>query len=406
MKLDNQSSIETPRSWWAVLFCALGLFATFTPIFTGTFPVLLKEIVPDLGGQRTDVTLGYAFTIAAMALGGPFSGRLIDRYGHQRILWVGVPLFGLVLCLFVLMPSSLLAYIILCTSIGAVASLTTNFVWYSFLPHWFDRRLGIALALAALGTAAGMIVMPIYAEWLLRSLTWREVYLVLGLTVIVIGLPNLLTIKKPPLQRDLKSSTPAEPLPGFEFKDVIRSPKFWCLGFSYLFLCMMINGNLVHLVPMLTDRGVAADAAARALSMLGAASILGRIGSGLILLRPGVNASKLGGIIFLLGTAGAFMLLQVDSMASVVLAVFIIGLALGVEGELLMFMGRKLFGMRAVSTVAGALSVFFAIGALSGPLIMSVGFDANNSYVLVQYYLIAAGHNCRAFALLYSLSSQ
>ena len=386
-------SIENFSSYRAVLFCVIGLFGCITPIYMATFPLMLKELQPEFGDLRTGLTVGYSLMVASLAIGGPLSGRLVDKFGHRRVLAIGIPLLALSVASFSIVPASLPYYILFSVVIGFIGSLTYLFVWLSWLPYWFDKRLGLALALAGSGVSLGLAIMPIFVEWLLRTLPWRDVYLVLAATVLVIGIPNLLTMKTPPTARKKNTSSDgqAEQLEGWELSEVFRSKCFWQLAFSYLLLCMLVNGNIIHLVPMLTDRGVDTSSAARAMSVLGMASIAGRLGSGLLLIRSQMNASHLGGAIFMLGVLGATILLKAESGVTILVAVAMIGLALGVEGELLNFMAKKLFGMRAHTTIAGALSTAFLIGILIGPLALSIGFDLTGSYLTVQYALVVAG---------------
>lgn len=389
---DRTVAIDSLGAFRAVVFCAVGLLVTLTPVYMATFPVLLKAMQPDFGNQRTGLTLGYSLLMGSLALTGPFAGRLVDRLGHRWVLQIGVPALAAVIALFAVIPASLPIYIAVCVLAGVVGALTYQFVYYSILPHWFEKRLGLALGLAGTGVSLGMALMPVYADVLLRNLGWRTTYLALAATVLLVGLANLLTLRDPPpaVEHDVGKEKPVS-LDGMMLSAVLRNPFFWQLALSYFLLCVMVNGYVIHLVAMLTDRGISTSSAAGSMVVLGIFSLVGRLGSGLLLLRSGLNASRLGAVIFMLGTGGGAMLISANELFMIASAVALIGLALGVEGELLNFMARRLFGLRAHAAVLGVLSAAFLLGALAGPLALSIVYDITGDYLPMQFALVAAG---------------
>ena len=65
----------------------------------------------------------------------------------------------------------------------------------------------------------------------------------------------------------------------------------------------------------------------------------------------------------------------------------LVGLALGVEGDLIAYMVRRIFGMRAYGAIYGYLFSAFNAGGLIGPIAMGASFDATGSYDLGLYLL-------------------
>ena len=71
----------------------VGIFAS-GPGQSHTFSVFITPIGADLGISRTAVSMAYAVATLLAALGLPYVGRLIDRFGVRVIsLWVTL-LFG------------------------------------------------------------------------------------------------------------------------------------------------------------------------------------------------------------------------------------------------------------------------------------------------------------------------
>ena len=72
------------------------------------------------------------------------------------------------------------------------------------------------------------------------------------------------------------------------------------------------------------------------------------------------------------------------------MAVALIGLAAGVEYDLMAFLVSKYFGMKFYSTIYGALYGFFAIGAGFGPYIFARSYTLTGSYSTVFGYAMLA----------------
>jgi hypothetical protein len=107
-----------------------------------------------------------------------------------------------------------------------------------------------------------------------------------------------------------------------------------------------------------------------------------------------VSASILGAVAFGGAAVGIAMLLGGNTSPLPVQAdVVLIGMALGVEGDLIAYMVRRLFGLRAYATIYGYLFSAFNVGGIVGPVIMGATFDARGSYDIGLYMMsgFAAG---------------
>jgi MFS family permease len=82
------------------------MFANFTPVFQGSFPVLLLPLQAGLGCSRTVLTIGYGIAMACLSVGGLLTGRWVDKYGYRAVLMIAIPALGATLALFSVMPAS------------------------------------------------------------------------------------------------------------------------------------------------------------------------------------------------------------------------------------------------------------------------------------------------------------
>jgi MFS family permease len=149
-----------------------------------------------------------------------------------------------------------------------------------------------------------------------------------------------------------------------------------------------VHACVIHLVSMLTDRGVSAENAALASSALGIALLLGRVGAGYILDR--VFAPYVA-IFFFSGVAcGLFLLWLGAGGAAAFVGASLVGLGMGAEGDLIAYLTGRYFGLRSFGEIYGYLFSAFTLSGALGSLLMAIGFDRAGSYRLpLAFFLIA-----------------
>ena len=154
------------------------------------------------------------------------------------------------------------------------------------------------------GVGVGTSPMPQVASFLLKTLDWREAYIVLG------GLTWLIAFPAAFFVNDLRFGETAIAVPTMAGDDVVlalRSRAFWSTAVAILLVVIALNGAIAHLLALLTDRGMAPGKATSLLIGVGLATILGRLISGFLLDR--VFAPHLAAAIFLIPLIGMTTLL-------------------------------------------------------------------------------------------------
>src|SRR5215831_8817078 len=174
--------------WYIVIAAALGLFVSYGPLVVYSFGVFLKPIDGELGWGRSRVSLALSLSLAAMALGSPVAGRLLDRFGPRKVILPGALIFGLALMSFPFVRPPVLFYAPFILS-GLAGSTTGMVAYLSVVSRWFDRRRGLALGLAMIGIGAGSFVLPPISQILIDAAGWRQAYAMLGLASIIVTLP-------------------------------------------------------------------------------------------------------------------------------------------------------------------------------------------------------------------------
>jgi cyanate permease len=176
--------------------------------------------------------------------------------------------------------------------------------------------------------------------------------------------------------------------PGLCGSEAWHTATFWLIAGAFFLMSVSVHGCLIHLVPMLTDRGISAESAALATSLLGGALLVGRVGAGYLLDR--FFASHVA-ICFLCGVTLGILLLWTEAVGGLVFsAAVLVGLGVGAETDLMPYVVSRYFGLRAFGEIYGYVVVGWGLGGVIGPLVMGMGFDSTGSYGLVLGMLMVA----------------
>ena len=122
--------------------------------------------------------------------------------------------------------------------------------------------------------------MPSLAQALITMVGWRGAYVLLGLLAMGVTLPMVgLFLKETPQMMGLlpdggtsshaEAAKPSGQEPGLSCREAWHTGTFWLLVSAFFLMSVSLAGCLIHLVPMLTDRGFSAQSAALATSLFG-----------------------------------------------------------------------------------------------------------------------------------------
>lgn len=401
----TQADTKLFHGWWIVLVASIGLFMGYGPIVSFTFGVFLKPLITEFGWSRGQVSLAFSLSLLVMSFAFPFVGRLVDRYGARKVIVPSVFFFGLGLISLSLLSANLWHLYAVYIVLGLVGGGTAPVPYSNVISHWFDKKRGIALGLAMVGLGVGTFVMPSLAQLLLTEFGWRQSYIIVGVMVMVVAIPVVaLLLTETPRMRGLSPdgeqsaislSPKGQPLSsGLSAHEARQTSTFWVLVSAFFLMSASVHGCLIHLVPLLTDRGISPQRAAMATSLFGGALLLGRVGAGYLLDR--FFASAVAVTFFCGATLGLVLLWSGASGAMAFAAAFCVGLGMGAEGDIIAYLISRYFGLRAFSEIYGYAFGAFTLGGVVGPLLMGKAFDSTGSYgiglgVFVVASIIAAG---------------
>jgi MFS family permease len=384
--MNNNNNVSVFYGWWVVLASGVGLFWG-VPVTVYSFSVFFKPLMQEFHAGRAAISLGFTIHLVAAAVIAPLSGWLIDRYGSRKVILAGTALFGAILLANKAFSGSISHFYLFLLILGLVLHGTGPIPYGNVISHWFDRRRGLALGMMMLGIGLGAIIVPSLAQLLIARFDWRSTYAIFGAAVLLIPIPVVaILIKERPEELGL---TPDGALgqdsavASNAAAQGLSAPQAWSTGTFWLMTCAFflagasLQGCVVHLAAMLNDRGINTQTAALGSSLLGAALLLGRAGTGYLLDRlfaPYIAAAFFG------GAALGIAMLWLGGPAVAFAGAFLIGLGLGAEVDLIAFLTSRYFGLRAFGKVYSSIFAAFALASALGPLLMGARFDRTGSY--------------------------
>ena len=177
---------DTAKAWLRLAVAVL--LSTIGGVGMWSVVVALPTIQADFGVTRADASLPYTLAMLGFAGGGVVMGRLADRFGVAVPLALGTLALGLGY-LAVGQASTLwqvaLAHGLL---IGFGCSVTFGPLMAD-MSHWFMRRRGIAVSIAASENYIAGTVWPPVVQHFIATSGWRATHTGIGVFLLVSMLP-------------------------------------------------------------------------------------------------------------------------------------------------------------------------------------------------------------------------
>jgi MFS family permease len=378
------------NQWWVVFASVLSLTVGSGAIMVFATGVLLKPLGQELHFGRGVFSSAISLGNIIMGCTCLLLGRWIDRYGVRVVMLPFIALFALSTAGLSLITASVTMLMLMFAIQGIFASVQTPTGYSKMITARFDDQRGLALGVALTGVGLGTILVPQYARILLQHFGWRTGYLGLGVAVIVLAfIPVAFFFGEPEdmrrarLQDRQKNSSDKAALPGIILSEALRRPNWWALAIGIFLMEAVSNGVVVHLVPMLTDRGISITKAVAAMSIAGLALIVGRLISGYLLDK--IFAIYVAIFFFVLQMIGVAILISGAAGAGPMLATIIMGLTIGAEFDLMAFIVSRYFGVRAFGALYGFIIMVVNFANAAGTGLMGWCFQLKHSYLPMLY---------------------
>jgi MFS family permease len=242
---------------------------------------------------------------------------------------------------------------------------------------WFERRRGVAVAIAAAGNYIAGAIWPPIVELGIRDHGWRTTYLAAGALCLLVMIPLALTLKRRAPDHETSQAT-AVTRRSLDALGLSPNALQALIALAGVSCCVAMSMPQVHIVAYCADRGYGVAAGAEMLSLMLGFGIVSRIASGWL-------ADKVGGVTTLLigSTAQAVALLfylVADSLTSLYLASALFGLFQGGIVPSYAIIVREYFPPREAATRVGLAVSATIVGMALGGWMGGALFDLTGSY--------------------------
>ena len=350
-----------------------------------SFGVFFNPLMNEYDWSRAGISGAVSVSFCLYGFSSILLGRLNDRVGPRFIMAISGIFLGVGYLLMSRLTSLWQLYLLYSLLVGIGIS-GTDVVLLSTIARWFVRLRGRMSGVLKVGTGVGMLVMPLFTNWLITAFGWRTAFFVMGIVVLIpfIGLSQLLV--RDPARRGLrpdgdgrvtaKITQAAEK--GFTLRQALKNLQLWLICTAYFLLLVCVFTVLLHIVPHAIDLGIPPNWATRVLATIGGLSIVGRIIMGFSSDRIGNKWALTICYGFLCVSLGWLLLANRLWMLFVFAIVY--GFAHGGFFVVMSPLIAEFFGTASHGAIFGMMIFVSNIGGAIGPLLAGYVFDLTGSY--------------------------
>src|SRR6478752_1279736 len=273
------SDIESPYAWLRLV--AAVTLSTVGGVGMWSVVVALPAIQADFGVDRAAAALPYTLAMIAFGGGGIVTGRLADRFGVALPLMLGT--LALALGYLAAGHAASLTQVALAHGLIGLGCSASFGPLMADMSHWFARRRGIAVAIAASGNYLAGTIWPPVVQHFIASDGWRSTHNGVGLFLLAAMLPIILLLRR----RIREHHSDAAGAPRLQVAPVSPAALQTLLCIAGVACCVAMSMPQVHLVAYCGDLGYGPARGAEMLSLMLACGIVSRLVFGAISDRVG-----------------------------------------------------------------------------------------------------------------------
>ena len=429
---------EWRRGWPIVLASLVGIMLCLSPVPYWALIVIGPELSAEFGWSRVVTSAGFLYMTAGVLVAAPVVGTLVDRIGARPVLLPSIVALGLGVMAFSLMTPDPRVFYLIFFLTAVLGTGTLPITWTKAIVNNFDRYRGLALGVALTGTGLfGFIATPTI-QWLIDSFGWRTAYVCVGALPLLISLPLAFLLFRDTKEADALDGTggvgrpllvgaaiaavlfvamttltqalgveavigmmalfllgyvalvyvqggEGSRLPGLSIQPALRDYRFWLIFIAFLILGAAVSGIIANSKFILLDKGYTPQAATSYLigaGVIGLSTIVGRLIGGFLV--DHIWAPLVAFVFMSVPAIGCFILAGDMGVGANVFALVLVGVAAGVEFDLMAYFVSRYFGMKAYGRIYGLVYAAFGLGSGTSPVIFNIlrGGDADYSGVL------------------------
>ncbi len=365
--MPDRPAVDSRRAWLTVIAAFMSSAVTLGTAYSfGAFFESMSEEF-DAASGATAVIFGITtFSFFWLSI---VTGRLTDRFGPRPVLVIGAVAMAGGLLATSRVNSLGLGYVTYGAGVG-IAAACGYVPMVAIVGGWFDRYRAVAIGVAVAGIGVGTMVLSPLSAALIERIGWRDTYVVFGIGGAAVLLACIPLVDRPPGD--------GTPQPS-RFADALRSPVFHRLHVSAFALGLALFVPFVFVGQYAKERGIDSVAAAVLVGVLGASSVLSRVGFGSLVTRFG--SFRLYRACFAIHGLSFFIwLVAGPSYAMLVLFVLVLGVGYGGFVALSPIVISDRMGIAGLGSILGLFYTAPGLGGLIGPPVAGWVIDSTGTY--------------------------
>lgn len=368
------NGVDSGYAWWRL--AASVALSTVGGIGMWCLVVALPTIQQDFGASRADISLAYTMNTLGFFAGGVAMGRLVDRRGI--VFTALLSTLGLAAGFALAPAGQSLAFFTAIQVLVGFSSAATFAPLVADVSHWFEKRRGIAVAIAASGNYLAGAIWPPIIQKVIEGHGWQATYWLVAVICVTTMIPLALTLRRRPPLQGAQGNTVAASAHSARALGLSPNALQACLALAGIGCCVAMSMPQVHIVAYCADLGYGVARGAEMLSLMLGFGIVSRVASGWI-------ADRVGGIkTLLLGStlqcvALVFYLID-DSLNSLYVASALFGLFQGGIVPSYAIIVREYFPPKEAGFRVGLAVSSTLVGMALGGWMGGVLFDWTGSY--------------------------
>ena len=373
---------------WRMVAAGSGIQFLQSALLHQAFGAYFAVLAEELGWSKTSLSGAAALQPMEAAMLGPVLGWVVDRFGPQGMIRIGIVTFGVG---FILLSQidTLAGFYGAFIVIALGSSLCGFFPVNVAIIHWFEKFRARALSALSLGIALGGIVVPLVAWWM-QTFGWRATALASGLFAIVVGWPLAQVFRRRPADYGLSvdglpaaAADAGEPEAGsqreYSAREALRTSAFWLLSLGHGFALLIVYAVNVHAITHMKEGlGYSVAQAALVITLMTVAQV-GGVAVGWAI---GDRYQKrfIAAVCMLMHASGLLMLTYAAGPAMLAGFAVLHGSAWGLRGPFMQAIRADYFGRRSIGMILGLSSIIVVIGQIGGPMVAGVLADLTGNY--------------------------
>jgi sugar phosphate permease len=357
-------------------------------LLTQAFGVYFTVLIDEYGWSRTAVAGAASLRSTEVAILGPALGWMVDRFGAQGVVRVGVVMFGIGFMLLSLI-NTLAEFYVAFVILALGGSMFSNSIVGVAIIHWFEKRRARALSALQFGSAIGGLFVFLVAASI-QAYGWRATAFSSGVIAILAGWPLARIIRSrpedhgetvdgvPPAPRDTPHA--AAPLQhSLSTREALRTSAFWLIALGHAFALLAVTAVNVHAVTHIKEGlGYSLALATLVFTLVTVGQFLGVMLGWVIGDR--FQKRLVAAACMLMHSAGLLMLTYATGPVVLTISALVHGTAWGLRGPFMQAIRADYFGRSSIGMIIGMSSLITVFGQIAGPLLAGAFADWTGNY--------------------------